>query len=111
MLTFPNAKINLGLNITEKRPDGYHNLETIFYPIPVEDALEINPLREGDGKYCLHQAGMEIAGEAENNLVVKAAGRIVRPAAGGYSSVQAYPIGGRIGWRLGRCCIYAENAE
>ena len=72
MLTFPNAKINLGLNITEKRPDGYHNLETIFYPIPVEDALEINPLREGDGKYCLHQAGMEIAGEAENNLVVKA---------------------------------------
>ncbi len=72
MLTFPNAKINLGLNITEKRPDGYHNLETIFYPIPVEDALEINPLHDGDGKYCLHQAGMEIAGEAENNLVVKA---------------------------------------
>ena len=34
MLTFPNAKINLGLNITEKRPDGYHNLETIFYPVP-----------------------------------------------------------------------------
>ena len=40
MLTFPNAKINLGLNITEKRPDGYHNLATIFYPIPVEDALD-----------------------------------------------------------------------
>lgn len=72
MLTFPNAKINLGLNITEKRPDGYHNLETIFYPIPIEDALEINPLHDGDGKYCLHQAGIEIAGEAENNLVVKA---------------------------------------
>lgn len=33
MITFPNAKINIGLNITEKRPDGYHNLETIFYPI------------------------------------------------------------------------------
>ena len=33
MITFPNAKINLGLNIIEKRPDGYHNLETIFYPI------------------------------------------------------------------------------
>ena len=33
MITFPNAKINLGLNIVEKRPDGYHNLETIFYPI------------------------------------------------------------------------------
>lgn len=72
MLTFPNAKINLGLNITEKRPDGYHNLETVFYPIPIEDALEINLLHGGSGKYCLHQAGIEIAGEAENNLVVKA---------------------------------------
>ncbi|MEL5892819.1 4-(cytidine 5'-diphospho)-2-C-methyl-D-erythritol kinase [Bacteroides sp. GD17] len=72
MLAFPNAKINLGLNITEKRPDGYHNLETIFYPIPVEDALEINMLNEDGKKYRLHQAGLEIAGEAEDNLVVKA---------------------------------------
>ena len=72
MLTFPNAKINLGLNITEKRPDGYHNLETIFYPVPIEDALELNILNEGKGKFRLHQAGLEIEGEAENNLVVKA---------------------------------------
>ena len=72
MLTFPNAKINLGLNITEKRPDGYHNLETIFYPIPIEDALEVNILNEGGGKFCLHQAGLEIEGEVESNLVVRA---------------------------------------
>lgn len=72
MLVFPNAKINLGLNITEKRPDGYHNLETIFYPIPVDDALEVNILHERNEKYRLHQAGLEISGEAENNLVVKA---------------------------------------
>lgn len=72
MLVFPNAKINLGLNITEKRPDGYHNLETIFYPIPVEDALEVNVLNEVNEKFRLHQAGLEIAGAAENNLVVKA---------------------------------------
>lgn len=72
MLVFPNAKINLGLNITEKRPDGYHNLETIFYPVPVEDALEINILNAGNEKFRLHQAGLEIAGETENNLVVKA---------------------------------------
>ena len=72
MLSFPNAKINLGLNITEKRPDGYHNLETIFYPVPIEDALEINILNEGNGKFRLHQAGLEIEGEAESNLVVKA---------------------------------------
>lgn len=72
MLVFPNAKINLGLNITEKRPDGYHNLETIFYPIPIEDALEVNVLQGRIEKYRLYQAGLEIAGEAENNLVVKA---------------------------------------
>ena len=72
MITFPNAKINLGLNIVEKRPDGYHNLETVFYPIPVEDALEVNILNESPQKFRLHQAGLEIAGEAENYLVVKA---------------------------------------
>ena len=74
MLTFPNAKINLGLNITERRPDGYHNLETLFYPIGLEDALELTPLTDAaPGETCrLHQQGLEIAGEAESNLVVKA---------------------------------------
>ncbi|WP_303207614.1 4-(cytidine 5'-diphospho)-2-C-methyl-D-erythritol kinase [Bacteroides oleiciplenus] len=72
MITFPNAKINLGLNIVEKRSDGYHNLETIFYPVPIEDALEVNILNESYEKFRLHQAGLEIEGEAENNLVVKA---------------------------------------
>lgn len=72
MITFPNAKINLGLNIVEKRPDGYHNLETVFYPAPLEDALEVNVLNEGSEKFRLHQAGLEIEGEVENNLVVKA---------------------------------------
>ena len=54
MITFPNAKINLGLNIVEKRPDGYHNLETLFYPIALQDILEITP-RTGDAteKYSL----------------------------------------------------------
>ncbi|MBO4984857.1 MAG: 4-(cytidine 5'-diphospho)-2-C-methyl-D-erythritol kinase [Bacteroides sp.] len=73
MITFPNAKINLGLNITEKRPDGYHNLETIFYPVPVEDALEIVPItHDAAHKVELHQSGLTIAGEPESNLVVKA---------------------------------------
>lgn len=72
MITFPNAKINLGLNIVEKRPDGYHNLETVFYPVQIEDALEVNILNRSDEKFRLHQAGLEIAGEAANNLVVKA---------------------------------------
>ena len=56
MITFPNAKINLGLNITEKRPDGYHNLETVFYPIPLEDALEITILNDSKQKFVLHQS-------------------------------------------------------
>ena len=73
MLTFPNAKINLGLNIVCKRPDGYHDLETVFYPIPMEDALEITPLKAAAGqKYALHLHGQEVAGRPEDNLVVKA---------------------------------------
>lgn len=72
MITFPNAKINLGLNIVEKRPDGYHNLETVFYPVPIEDALEVNVLHQPGPKFRLHGAGLPIEGEAENNLVVKA---------------------------------------
>lgn len=71
MITYPNAKINLGLNIVEKRPDGYHNLETVFYPINLQDALEVTVL-EGDKEYTLTTSGTPIEGEAENNLVVKA---------------------------------------
>ena len=48
MITFPNAKINLGLNIVSRRPDGYHNLETVFYPIAVTDVLEIVPSTSGE---------------------------------------------------------------
>lgn len=72
MIVFPNIKINLGLSITEKRPDGYHNLETVFYPVALEDALEIRALPEADKKITLHQYGMEIASNPEDNLVAKA---------------------------------------
>lgn len=71
MITYPNAKINLGLNIVEKRPDGYHNLETIFYPINLQDALEVT-LLEGDKEYELTLSGTPIEGNPEDNLVVKA---------------------------------------
>ena len=67
MLAFPNIKINLGLSITEKRPDGYHNLETVFYPVALEDALEIRTSPNADRKFTLHQHGMEIAGNPEDN--------------------------------------------
>ena len=47
MIVFPNAKINLGLRVTGRRPDGYHDLDTIFYPIPLRDALEVVPMSTG----------------------------------------------------------------
>lgn len=72
MITFPTIKINLGLSITEKRPDGYHNLETVFYPVALEDALEIRTSPTADRKFTLYQYGMEIAGSPEDNLAVKA---------------------------------------
>ncbi len=72
MITFPNAKINLGLNIVEKRPDGYHNLETIFYPINLQDALEVTRRENNDKEYTLHISGSPLEGAPEDNLVVKA---------------------------------------
>ena len=74
MLAFPNAKINLGLNVISKRPDGYHNLETVFYPVPLADALEITRLPQ-DGKHDteLHQWGNYIVeGTDEKNLALRA---------------------------------------
>lgn len=68
MITFPNAKINLGLNITERRADGYHNLETVFYPIQIKDALEVI---ESD-TLSFQSSGIYIPGNPESNLCLKA---------------------------------------
>jgi len=72
MILHPNAKINLGLNVVRKRPDGYHDLETVFYPIPLTDDLELNPIYSLDKPYKLIMNGNAIDGEDEDNLVVKA---------------------------------------
>lgn len=71
MICFPNAKINLGLNIVSRRANGYHNLETVFYPIRLKDALEIVP-SESNEPYRFFQTGIEIKGNADDNLVIKA---------------------------------------
>ncbi len=71
MITFPNAKINLGLNIVEKRPDGYHNLETIFYPINLQDALEVTRRKTMTKNTLYTLSGSPLEGEPEDNLVVK----------------------------------------
>lgn len=72
MITFPNAKINIGLNVVEKRPDGYHDIETVFYPINLQDALEVNLLENSDLPYRLRVSGTTLDGSPEDNLVVKA---------------------------------------
>ncbi|MBN2773450.1 MAG: 4-(cytidine 5'-diphospho)-2-C-methyl-D-erythritol kinase, partial [Prolixibacteraceae bacterium] len=68
MILFANAKINLGLHIAGKRPDGYHNLETILYPIPYYDVIEFYPSE----KFRLHLYGKKLPGTVEENLVSKA---------------------------------------
>ena len=75
MITFPNAKINLGLRVTGKRSDGFHNLETVFYPVGMSDVLEIislpEPKKNGSSKVSFSSSGIEIPGET--NLCEKAA--------------------------------------
>lgn len=75
MITFPCAKINLGLNIVSKRSDGYHNLETVFYPIPLTDALEIKYMDEkfpSESPCDLKITGKDVDCNEEDNLVIKA---------------------------------------
>ena len=69
MVSFPNAKINLGLNVVEKRTDGYHNLETFF--VPIFDLYDVLEVVESD-KTTLQIFGIKIDGEIENNLIIKA---------------------------------------
>ena len=70
MIRFPNAKINLGLRIVARRPDGYHNIETVFYPVQLQDALEIVPTSQQETELSL--SGIVIDGDPQNNLVMKA---------------------------------------
>ena len=75
MITFPIAKINLGLNVVEKRADGYHNLQTVFFPVPLLDALDVQEMgAEFPSQYdCdLKVSNMHIDGDEQRNLVVRA---------------------------------------
>lgn len=68
MVCFPNCKINLGLHITGKRPDGFHALETVFYPVALTDMLEIISATS----LSFQSTGLSIPGTADNNLCLKA---------------------------------------
>ncbi len=70
MTTFPNAKINIGLQITNKRGDGFHNICTYFYPIPLFDVLDV--IKNNDSKTNLFLYGRDLDGNIHDNLCVKA---------------------------------------
>jgi len=80
LIVFPHCKINLGLSITDKRNDGYHNLETVFYPLPVRDVLEIITdknsssitTNQAHGEVKLLTSGIKVNGNSMDNLCIKA---------------------------------------
>jgi 4-diphosphocytidyl-2-C-methyl-D-erythritol kinase len=72
MLVFPNCKINLGLNIIGKRADGFHDIETIFYPIAVKDALEMVENNEAEKEITFTTSGLKVQGNDDDNICTKA---------------------------------------
>ncbi len=74
MLVYPNCKINLGLNILHKRADGYHDLETVFYPVNITDILEIVPYKKSKRSPTIPISitGLEVNGAAASNLCIRA---------------------------------------
>ena len=73
MILFPYAKINLGLNVVRKRPDGYHDIESVLVPIPLRDALEavVDPSL-GEGSMLYARSGLDIPGDPSADLCMKA---------------------------------------
>lgn len=71
MISFPRAKINIGLKVVEKRSDGFHNIETIFYPVPLSDALEF-VTTDGSGEDELVITGIKIRTKPGQNLIIRA---------------------------------------
>jgi len=70
MINFPNCKINLGMRILQKRSDGFHNVETLLYPVGIHDILEI--IEADDGTFRFQTSGLDISGDRKHNLVIKA---------------------------------------
>lgn len=96
MVVFPNAKINIGLNITEKRPDGFHNIVSCFYPVAWTDALEVLPATT----LSFQASGIPVPGEASTNLCLKAYNLLAQehdlPAVSVHL-LKAIPIGAGLG--------------
>jgi len=72
MVLFPNCKINIGLHVVAKRADGFHNLETIFYPVNLKDAVEIVEEQKKTQPVNWSHSGLKISGPVDDNLCIKA---------------------------------------
>ena len=98
-LAFPNAKINVGLQVRGRRADGFHELDSLFVPIPWCDTLEIATPGTGEGM-VLHLAGQAIAGKTEDNLIARAyrllQGRFPLPPCD-FHLIKAIPSGAGLG--------------
>lgn len=98
MVTYPNAKINLGLYVTERRHDGYHNINTVFLPIGLCDRLEITPL--SDNQIRFRSNGLTIDCADEDNLVVRACRLMQEQTGCGGADISLYkhiPFGAGLG--------------
>jgi 4-diphosphocytidyl-2-C-methyl-D-erythritol kinase len=96
MVAFPPCKINLGLNVTGKRPDGFHSIQTCFYPVPWHDILEILPAKS----FSFDLSGEPVAGRADTNLCVKAYAMLKKEAGLPPVSIHLHkiiPIGAGLG--------------
>ena len=98
MIRFPQGKINLGLHVLEKRPDGFHNIETVLYPVSLADILEVVVSEDNDLSFTM--SGIEIPGNSENNLCIRAYHLVQKKFA--IAPVNIYlhkniPVGGGLG--------------
>jgi 4-diphosphocytidyl-2-C-methyl-D-erythritol kinase len=100
MVVFPNAKINIGLRIVEKRSDGFHNIETVFYPVDLKDAVEFILSADQTGSDQLTLSGISTGGSACDNLILKAVARFRREFPIPYLKIHLHkviPVGAGLG--------------
>lgn len=112
MICFPNAKINLGLSVTEKRPDGFHHIESVFYPIAWNDALEVIESPEASADFNLYLSGLPISGNVEDNLLYKAYALIKEKRPLPKISVylhKALPMGAGLGGGSSDCAFFINQ--